>query len=318
MGGLYLSIVLIAALVIINFFPKGNRLDIRSFDSEKRDKRNPLYKKKERYRKIKDSKRGRIFTAELKLDYYCQVSAVIIIILCMVYGAYSWFAGDDKSFKIGIVLFILAFLHIFITLAMESYYITIFKSAYQSAPWKKWQPFEYTGNSIWYPDRIRDSLFKEFKEINAHILMSCKKLGYQMKQEKEWSEKKKIWFWVKEEKNCIKIFETIRLSFLEWEDIDWLNETFDELLEQVLKGKKKSIRICFTFFICVDEGSKAFHYIMHRRVIQGIRRFRLPAGMIMEEGEIQIAESAEGYGKRIYKKMCQEFFNILGIKDPRY
>lgn len=319
MGEFILASFMILILLLINWFPKTNRMEIESYDSEKMDGRNPLYRKNYRFRTVRKKKRGSIFTADLKLDYYCQVMSAVQIILCIAYILYGIFSEDvETSTKIGRILFYWFCLHVFITVVVEEYYAVIFKSVYQSAPWKKWRPFEYIGNFTLGPDTFRNDLFKDFQEINAYIFCSCKKAGYQMKQEKEWSEKKKIWFWVKEEKNCIKIFETIRLSFLNWEDIDWLNKTFDEFLRQVLKGKKKSIRICFTFFICVDEGSQAFHYIMHRRVIQGIRRFRLPAGMIMEEGEIQIAKSAEGHGKRIYKKMCHEFFNILGIRDPIY
>ena len=53
-----LSFVLIITLLLINFFPKTNRMEINSYDSERRDERNPLYKKRERFRKSRDHKRG--------------------------------------------------------------------------------------------------------------------------------------------------------------------------------------------------------------------------------------------------------------------
>ena len=70
------------------------------------------------------------------------------IILCIVYILYGIFSDDaETSTKIGRILFYWFCLHIFITVIVDVYYDVIFKSAYQSAPWKKWRPFEYIRNS---------------------------------------------------------------------------------------------------------------------------------------------------------------------------
>lgn len=303
-----LSFALIITLLLINFFPKTNRMEINSYDSEKRNEINPLYKKRERFRKNRNHKRGSIFTAELKLDYYCQVIAVIQIILLSVFSLYS----DNVISKIEIILFGWCVLHIFITILVGVYYDMIFGSAYKRTPWTDWNPFEYTGNVRTVPLR-KISPFKGIDEINEHISSVGQELGYQIVHLKKIAEEKKICFWVKREKHCIKIFETIRLTTLENEDIKVLNEIFEKVLEQVLKGEKQSIRVYFTFFFVVDEETRAFRNIINKEVIQGIRRYRLPAGMTMDDGMIQIASIENDYKSRKAKKMYQELYDILGL-----
>lgn len=162
MGEFILASFMILILLLINWFPKTNRMEIESYDWEKMDDRNPLYRKNYRFRTARKKKRGSIFTADLKLDYYCQVMGAVQIILCIVYILYGIFSDDaETSTKIGRILFYWFCLHVFITVVVEEYYGVIFKSAYQSAPWKKWRPFEYIGNFTLGPDTVRNDLFKD-------------------------------------------------------------------------------------------------------------------------------------------------------------
>ena len=59
-----------------------------------------------------------------------------------------------------------------------------------------------------------------------------------------------------------------------------------------------------------------FRNILNRSVIPGIRRYRLPAGITLDNGRIQIAAGNWRYGDISYKKMQQELYDIMGIKEP--
>ena len=51
MGEFILASFMILILLLINWFPKTNRMEIESYDWEKMDDRNPLYRKNYRFRK---------------------------------------------------------------------------------------------------------------------------------------------------------------------------------------------------------------------------------------------------------------------------
>lgn len=54
---------------------------------------------------------------------------------------------------------------------------------------------------------------------------------------------------------------------------------------------------------------------MNMEVIPGIRRYRLPAGITFDNGQVQTATYDIRYGKRSYTKMKKEFYSILGIEN---
>lgn len=78
---------------------------------------------------------------------------------------------------------------------------------------------------------------------------------------------------------------------------------------QIVQTKKDT----GSFLFFVDEETRAFRNIINKEVIQGIRRYRLPAGITMDNGVIQIAVIEKCYKSRKYKKMYQELYDILGL-----
>ena len=109
----------------------------------------------------------------------------------------------------------------------------------------------------------------------------------------------------------IKIFEVIRIPSLEQEDLETLNRIFEGYLKQKLKNRKKTTRIYFIFFFCAEEETRAYRDIMIRAVIPGIRRYRLPTGITLNDGRIQMPDYDVSYGTVSYRKMKDEFFSIL-------
>lgn len=310
-----INIILIFVLLQINWFNNSSKNSRDENDYDKSSERNPLYRKRRRFRKIKNYRRGSVFTSELKWGYFCQVIAALQILLLIVCPMFGRFLDDYRITKAALLLYGWCFLHTVVSAIVQTYYFIIFELAYMAVPWKKWNPFAFTGYSDGLmPTMIGYEVFKGFEEVQEQVWKSCKKMGYRLEQEEELTDKKKLFFWVKEERNSIKIFELIRFPYLAQEDIDLLNETFEEFLQRILKEKKRSTRIYFTFFICVDEVTRPFYYIMNRAVNQGIRRYRLPAGLALEEGRLEYADLFNSHGRKTYEKMCREFHKIMGIE----
>lgn len=92
-----------------------------------------------------------------------------------------------------------------------------------------------------------------------------------------------------------------------------LNRIFEVFLKQKLKNRKKASRVYFIFFFCADEETKAYRNMMNREVIPGIRRHRLPTGITLDNGQIQMADYDIFYGHAAYRKMKDDFFSILKL-----
>lgn len=314
-GGLGLMAAYIILWVMFFWMPGRDRLGTGSMDSERKDETNPLYKKEWISKKEDKPKRGSIFTADLKWDYICQVIAAVQIGVFMLYGIYSA-AHEFRRFEtVENILSIWALIHLIFTILMRFYYNLIFDVSYIRTPVGKWEPFLFTGDRRFSPLWI-DTDYLEFRELKDKLFISCRDRGYTLVQEKKIAEEKKIWLFAKKEGKNLKLVELIRLHSLEREDILLLNEAFQEFYERIPKKDRKKIRIYFTFLFCVDEETRTFRNILNRSVIPGIRRYRLPAGITLDNGRIQIAAGNWRYGDISYKKMQQELYDIMGIKEP--
>lgn len=312
-GGTGYAGLVIFILVWFYWFPSRDRLGTRSDNSERRDEQNPLYKKQERFRKTENKKQAGLFTSELKWDFFCQIMADIQIIALAVYGIWCAVYGFRRFETIENILSIWVLLLLFFTQGLRLYYNLIYDLSYIKLPWRRWDPFSYTGDrksfSGW-----KNTGFSTFKEVKEQIWKVCQEKGYAMVQEKKTFDKE-LFFWIKKEGVNTKIFEVVRTSLLEEKDIEYLNETFEEFFKEFLRDKKTVIRLYFTFLLCTDGKSKTYRRLMNMEVIPGIRRYRLPAGITFDNGQVQTATYDIRYGKRSYTKMKKEFYSILGIEN---
>lgn len=297
-------------LILYYWTPSNTRLGTYAYDSERRDMLNPLYRKGVKFRKRDANKRGSIFTADMKWDYFFQIMSVPQIIAFIIYGIYSALHDLQRFEKAETIMSVF-----FLTLALLryiiwNYYCLLYDSAYVKTPWNKWNPFTYTGDDKALPEWI-DTDFSEFGELKEKLFAGCRDNEYLLDAHKEITEEKEVWFFSKKDGRDIKIFEVIRIPSLEQEDLETLNRIFEGYLKQKLKNRKKTTRIYFIFFFCAEEETRAYRDIMIRAVIPGIRRYRLPTGITLNDGRIQMPDYDVSYETVSYRKMKDEFFSIL-------
>lgn len=309
-GGVGFAMLVTVLLILYYWTPSKTRLGTYSYDSERKDMLNPLYRKGVKFRKRDANKRGSIFTADMKWDYFFQIMAVPQIIAFIIYGIYSALHDFQRFEKAEMILSVCAVIPVLITYSLSNYYYLLYDSAYVKTPWNKWNPFTYTGDDKSTPEQI-DTDFSEFVELKAKLFAGCRDNKYRMDAHKKITEGKELWFFSKEDGHDIKIFEVIRIPSLEQEDMEILNSIFEGFLKQKLKNRKKTTRIYLIFFFCADEETRAYRDIMSRAVIPGIRRHRLPTGITLDNGQIQISDRDVFHGSVSYRKMKDDFFSIL-------
>lgn len=309
-GGAGFAMLIFVLMLMYYWAPLKTRLGTDSYDSERKDEMNPLYKKGIKFRKRNGDKRGSIFTADMKWDYFCQIMSVPQIIAFVIYGIYSALHDFQRFEKVEIILSAWALVSFLLTYSLRLYYNLLYDSAYIKTPWNKWNPFTFTGDIKSTPQWIETD-FSEFGELKLKLFAGCEENKYHMDFHKKITEEKEIWFFSKMKGHDIKIFEVIRIPSLEKEDMEILNNIFEVFLKQKLKNRKKTSRVYFIFFFCTDGETRAYRNIMNREVIPGIRRHRLPTGITLDNGQIQIADYDIYYGHTAYKRMKDDFFSIL-------
>lgn len=312
MGGVGVSLLCIIGLIFIYWFPTRDRIGVESDDVEKRDESNPLYLKG-MFRKRTNSTIDNLFTADLKLDFACQVQAAIQIVVLTIYGIYSAVHGCQHYPHAETVLLIWVVVGVFTHALVLIYYTVNFDKAYIKTPWNTWRPFSFTGNSKSIASSY-ETRFANFDALKARVFLFCKTQGYQLVYKKEWNSVEKAWIFVKMEKHSVEIFELIRIPILQKNHIVLLDNLFEIFYKKWLKKKQKYYPIYLTFFLCVDEETRTYRNILNTDVIPGIRRYRLPAGITLDDGIVQISGQDVGYGDRAYKKMRKKFNDVLGLE----
>lgn len=311
-GGAGFSILAIAAIIVFWWLPTKDRVGAISGDAEKGDDTNPLYLKG-MFRKRTYTKMDNLFTADLKGDWVSQIHAVILIIVLIIYGIYSVFHGFRRFRNVETILLVWMLVAFFMHCFVLIYYAGIFDKSYIANPRSQWRPFSFTGN------RRRSVIpqetgFTSFEDLNREVYRSCIGLGYNLVDRKE-GDDKKIWIFTKQEKYSTKIFEIIKISLLEQEDITELDELFSDFFEELLKREHKYKTYYFIFLLCVDEETRTFGRIMNNSIIQGRKRYRLPVGITLYNGKMQIPCPDYEQDDRAYEKMLKEIWGIMKIED---
>lgn len=117
--------------------------------------------------------------------------------------------------------------------------------------------------------------------------------------------KQKIW-----ELDC---FVVIRVSELTDNILEQANDRITEFLIEYYGKEHITDQINMITLVCVDRITSPFQKFVNSNIQQGLKNYRLLAGVSFGGKKLYVAKQKDGFAIRKYKKLKKDFLNMLNI-----
>lgn len=159
--------------------------------------------------------------------------------------------------------------------------------------------------------------FEDYDVWEEHLLKSAALFCYQPYREEKLAEGKLV-LCINNLQNdpisCISIIRTRQLS----DDLsEQANDRITDLLKEYLHCNTIRSSVDMISIFCVDRVSPAFYSLVDGHMVQGFKNGRLVAGISFGGKQIYIGNFTDGYGKRKYQKLHQQFIAMAGLEGQK-
>lgn len=278
---------------------------------------NPLYRRK--YFRKRFS--GKIFLANLKGFFVCQLLSIIPIACSFIYAIWRLYSRNWNYTVERILMYWLSGL-IAAKMILWFYYIIRFERDFRYTQDKLgiWTPFNnivYNSHKEHYPEF--ECIYKTtLGELKERISSECTNRGYTYSESYNLGNEDEILYFTRTRQTGITILGVIDIKEYKDEHIILLNESFSQYWMNHMKRKKRE-EVKFIFLFCIDKFDEILieRFFRFFNVAQKRGRYRLPVFWVNSERPmLKIPTNVNtGYGREQYLQMRKELLSILSISE---
>ena len=160
-------------------------------------------------------------------------------------------------------------------------------------------------------------VFENYDVWEEHLLKSAALFCYQPFREEKLARGKLV-LCINDLQNdplsCISIIRTPQIS----DDLsEQANDRITDLLKEYLHCNTIRSSVDMISIFCVDKVSPAFYSLVNDHMVQGHKNGRLVAGISFGRKRIYIGNFGDGYGKRKYQKLREQFIVMAGLEGQK-